>query len=89
MSVNIPAVSRALFEFAAEIATHDRPVTGVQWYRPEAYDSAAVLHFRHTPIIPRAVHDALCPRLSVLIDDQVKEVLVCDTCSLAIENGAG
>lgn len=88
MSVNIPAVSRALFEFAAEIATHDRPVTGVQWYRPESPTEGVILRHRYTPIVPRAVHDALCPRLSVLIDDQVKEVLVCDTCSLAVENGA-
>jgi hypothetical protein len=82
--VNIPAVSRALFEFAAEIATHDRPVTGVQWYTSDSWDPQV-----RTPILPRAVHDALCPRLSVLIDDQAKEVLVCDTCFLAIENGAG
>lgn len=83
MPVNIPAVSRALFEFSAEIATHDRAVEGVEWYYPED------LNLRATPVIPRAIHDALCPRLSVAIDDQAKEILVCDTCSLAIENGAG
>lgn len=83
MSVNIPAVSRALFEFAAEIATHDRAVVGVEWYLPEGRGGGMV------PVLPRAVHDALCPRLSVVIDDQVKEILVCDSCSLAIENGAG
>lgn len=82
MSVNVPAVSRALFEFAAEIATHDRAISGVEWYRPED------LNLRATPIIPRAVHDALCPRLSILIDDPASEILVCNTCSLAIENGA-
>jgi hypothetical protein len=83
--VNIPAVSRALFELAAEIATHDRSIAGVQWYTSDSWDERIV----HTPILPRAVHDALCPRLSVLFDDQTKEILVCDTCSLAIENGAG
>lgn len=81
MSVNVPRVARQLCELATEIATHDRVVDGVQWYRQERGCDPA-------PIVPRAIHDAMCPRLSVRMEDPAKELLVCDTCGLAVENGA-
>lgn len=84
MAVNIPRIARQLFEFAAEIATHDRPVDGVQWYQ-ETWSPDGN---RSTPIVPRAIHDALCPKLSVRLEDPAKEIVVCDRCGLAVEDGA-
>ena len=93
-SMHARSVARGLHELADDIATLQRPVDGVRWYeigtgvigerfRSEPLENGSVI-----PIVPRAAHDSMCPALAVLIHDEYEEIVVCDRCKLAVENGA-
>lgn len=77
------AAARGLFELASEYAAYERIPVGVDWYRPDLESN-----LEPTPIIPRAIHAALCPSTSVVLADLKREIVICDSCRLAIENGA-
>lgn len=77
------AVARGLFDLASEYAAYERIPMGVEWYRPD-FES----NLEPAPIVPRAIHAALCPSSAVVLADLKREIIICDTCRLAIENGA-
>jgi hypothetical protein len=83
-------VAQELRALADDIATGDRLITGVRWYCSHGYvlDEEDREPGHGVPILPRAMHDALCPALAVLLEDEAEELLVCDRCKLAVENGA-
>jgi len=81
MSIHGRSVASGLHELAHDIATGDRIVDYVRWYWTEGMPN-------RSPIVPRAVHDAMCASLAVLIHDEAEELVVCDRCKLAVENGA-
>lgn len=91
------AVARGLHELADDIATLQRPVTGVRWYQwfQNAREGSLIrpseikpLDGECVPVVPRAAHDAMCPALSVALQDDDAEIVICDRCKLAVENGA-
>ena len=89
------SVARGLHELADDIATLQRPVDGVRWYQWFEGEGSVIstaevdaLKGEPVPIVPRAVHDAMCPSLAVVVDDEDEEVVICDRCRLAVENGA-
>lgn len=71
----------ALHELAHDIATGTRPITGIRWYTPDAQTGLAP-----TPVLPAAVHRALCPSRAVVLDDPDAAIHICDECELAIED---
>lgn len=83
MTTDRSKISRALFEYAAEIATYDRDISGVVWYYPSVESG-----LRPAPIVPCAVHDAMCVAILPALHDQAREVVVCTNCQLAVEWGA-
>lgn len=85
MLIDIRKVAHGLRNLADEIAMHDRTVEAVEWYWPPALDDERL---PPAPIVPRAIHDALCPALSVLLQDEEREIVICDRCSLAVEDSA-
>ncbi len=92
MSVHTRNVATGLRNLADDIATGDRPITRVRWYQ---CDIGMLESFEVdpaggecVPIVPRAVHEALCRSTSTLIEDEEHEVIVCGLCKLAVENGA-
>lgn len=96
-SMHARAAARGLHELADDIATLQRPVTGVRWYQwfQNEREGSLVspseiepMDGECMPVVPRAIHDALCPALAVLVDDEDEELVVCDRCKLAVENGA-
>ena len=94
-SMHARAVARGLHELADDIATLQRPVTGVRWYQWRQGEGSLIdtkeikpLDGECVPVVPRAAHDALCPALAVLIHDEGEALVVCDRCKLAVENGA-
>lgn len=72
-----------LHALAHEIATGERPVTGVRYYIPPAGS-----RLYPVPVLPEAVHDALCPSTAVNLTDEAEHVHVCDECKLAVEDAA-
>lgn len=72
-----------LHALAHEIATGDRPVTGVRWYVPQPGT-----RLYPVPVLPEAVHDALCPSTAVNLEDPTEHVHICDECKLAVEDAA-
>lgn len=94
-STHARSVARGLHELADDIATLQRPVDGVRWYQRHQGEGALVFPSEIkpmdggcVPVVPRAVHDAMCPALAVLIHDEDEELVICDRCKLAVENGA-
>lgn len=79
IGVNRMTVARGLMELALEVVGYEREIEGVRWYEIPGPVGA----HSHVPVVPRAVHDVLCPDLVVAIAD--KDVLVCDRCELAVE----
>jgi hypothetical protein len=66
-------------------------VDGVRWYYvmdEQAEESSGRLVAGDILLVPRAIHDAMCPALAIVIHDLGEEVVVCDRCTLAVENGA-
>lgn len=88
MSMHSRAVARGLHELADDIATGDRVVDGVKWYFVMDEQATKRIEAGDTLLVPRAIHDAMCPSLAVVIHDEGEEVVVCDRCTLAVENGA-
>lgn len=91
------SVARGLHELADDIATLQRPVTGVRWYQWFQGAGEGSLVFPSeinpmdgecVPVVPRAAHDAMCPALAVILHDEDEEIVICDRCKLAVENGA-
>jgi hypothetical protein len=72
----------ALHELAHNIATGQRKI-GIRWYMPEEGTRLFPV-----PVLPEAVHDALCASTAVNLEDQQQHVIVCDECKLAIEAAA-
>lgn len=70
-----------LHALAQEVATGERPITGIRWYHPQPET-----HLPPTPVIPQAVHNVLCPSHAVNLEDPRGRVYVCDECKVAIEN---
>ena len=94
-STHARSVARGLHELADDIATLQRRVDGVLWYQWHKGEGAVItanevrpLDGEVVPVVPRAVHDALCPSLAVLVHDEQEELVLCDRCNLAVENGA-
>lgn len=86
MSIHVRKVASGLRNLADEIAMHDRLVDTVQWYQREREPDGTAYH--PVPIVPMAIHDALCTSLAVVVHDEQAELVVCDRCQLAVENGA-
>jgi hypothetical protein len=81
--VDIRVIANNLHELATEYATEDRLPGNLIWYFP------ADLDLRPAPVVPRAMHDALCGDApATIVHDQRAEVIVCDRCRLAVEHGA-
>jgi hypothetical protein len=72
-----------LHAIAHNIATGQRPINGIRWYHPEAET-----RLNPTPVIPMAIHDALCPCKAINLTDETARVHVCDECNVAIEDEA-
>lgn len=94
-STHARSVARGLHELADDIATLQRPVTGVRWYQWHQGEGSLVfpseikpMDGECIPVVPRAIHDALCPALAVILHDEDEELVICDRCKLAVENGA-
>jgi hypothetical protein len=84
VSIHVRKVASGLRNLADEIAMHDRPVELVGWYNLDHPDKPVDA----APIVPMAIHDALCPSLTAVAQDEDLEQVVCDRCKLAVENGA-
>lgn len=69
-----------LHELAHDIATGARAI-GIRWYMPENGTRLFPV-----PVLPEAVHDALCPSTAVNMTDRDQRVIICDECKLAIED---
>lgn len=86
-SMHARSVARGLHELADDIATLQRPVDGLRRYVPNL--SVIPCEYGDSlPVVPRAIHDALCPALAVILHDEDEEIVICDRCKLAVENGA-
>lgn len=70
-----------LHALAQEVATGERPITGIRWYNPQPET-----RLTPTPILPQAVHNVLCPSHAVNLEDVTKHLYVCDECKVAVEN---
>jgi len=79
-------VATGLRNLADDIATGDRPVDVVEWFQQEREPDGSAYH--PTPVVPMAIHDALCPSLAVRLHDEQAELVVCDRCQLAVQVGA-
>ena len=86
MSIHVRKVASGLRNLADEIAMHDRLISVVEWYQRERDEDGT--SYNPTPIVPMPIHDALCPALSVVLHDEQQELVICDRCQLAVENGA-
>lgn len=90
MSHHRRVVAQDLRNLADDIATRDRPIAGVRWYAHgdgDLLERAPRAYVPAVPIVPRAIHDALCPAIAVLLDDVPNAVMMCDRCFLAVEAG--
>lgn len=84
--MNVSPAAAGLFELAAEYASFNRIPMTVEWYQQEREADGS--QYAPTPVVPRAIHAALCSRPSIAFEDPEREIAICDTCRLAIENGA-
>jgi len=81
--LDLRSIANGLNELAGEILTHDRIVDTLTWYYPGDGHT-----LRPAPIVPRAIHNALCVKLSAVLHDEREEIVICDRCQLAVEYGA-
>lgn len=85
-------VAQELRTLADDIATGDRVVDGIAWYSPSdgpvpgLASEWALKSIEKTPIVPRAIHDALCVSLAVVLEDELDGILICDRCKLAVQD---
>lgn len=73
-----------LHALAHDIATGDRDTSGIRWYIPSLSGS----RLYPVPVLPSAVHDALCPSTVVTLEDPAEQIHICDECKLAVEDAA-
>jgi hypothetical protein len=79
------AIASALHVLADEYILGDRLPGSMIWYFPED----DLIH-RAAPVVPRAMHDALCGDApATILHDERAEVVICDRCKLSVEHGAG
>lgn len=69
-----------LHALAHDIATGTKIPT-VRWYSPP--DGSRLFP---VPVLPEAIHDALCPSMACLLQDDEHNVIICAECHLAIEH---
>lgn len=68
-----------LHALAHDYATGRRPI-GIRWYTP---DAATLL--QAVPVLPDAVHGALCPAYATLLHDANENLIICAECKLAVD----
>lgn len=71
-----------LHALAHDIANGTRP-TGIRWYHPHP-----ATHLNPVPVLPEAVHGALCPSTAVNLTDEAQHLHICDECHVAVEDAA-
>lgn len=69
-----------LHALAHDIATGTKTPT-FRWYSPP--DGSRLFP---VPVLPEAIHNALCPSTTVILDDPAHRLHVCAGCHLAIED---
>lgn len=74
------AVALNLHALAHDIATGTK-IPGVRWYSPP--DGSRLFP---VPVLPEAIHDALCISTAVILDDPAHRLHICASCHLAIED---
>lgn len=82
MTETLTRRAMALHALAHDIATGSRPI-GMRLYHPNPATGLSPV-----PVLPAALHDALCLSTAVNLEDPDQHLHICDECKIAVEDAA-